>query len=210
MNFKLYHYWRSSSSWRVRMGFAFKKIPVEYVAVNLLSNEQTSLEHLKRNPSGLVPCLEVIDGGKSQYLNQSVAILEWLEETHPAPALMPNNAFDRARVRELVQIISADTQPIQNLKVMQHASQDQAERAAWARHWIENGFTAYESAVKKTTGVFSFGDQVTMADLFLVPQFYNAGRFNVDVAAFPTIYRINAALVKLDFCQATAPDRFQP
>lgn len=210
MNFKLYHYWRSSSSWRVRMALAYKGLAPEYVPVNLLANEQNSTDHLARNPSGLVPCLEIQQNGQTVFLNESVAIIEWLDETFPIPALLPKDALQRARVRELVQIINADTQPVQNFRVLQYVSEDQAERAAWARHWIEVGFTAFEKALTRTAGTYCFGDQITMADLYLVPQCHNAGRFNLDLAPFPTIQRVNAALVRLPFCQVTAPDRFSP
>lgn len=210
MKLKLYHYWRSSSSWRVRMALAFKGITPEYVPINLLANEQSHLEHLARNPSGLVPCLEVQKDDQTIFLNESVAIIEWLDENFPEPKLLPTDSLDRAFVRELVQIINADTQPVQNFRVLQYVSPDQAERAAWARHWIEVGFTALEKRLTQTARTYSFGDQVTMADLYLVPQCYNAGRFNVDLTPFPTIMRVNAALIKLPFCQQTAPDHFQP
>lgn len=210
MKLKLYHYWRSSSSWRVRMALAFKNITPGYAPVDLLTNEQSNPNHLARNPSGLVPCLEVTHDGKTIFLNESVAIIEWLDENFPDPKLLPTDSLDRATVRELVQIINADIQPVQNLRVLQYVSPDQAERAAWSRHWIEVGFTALEKRLTQTAGIYSFGNQVTMADLYLVPQCYNAGRCNVDLTPFPTIMRVNAALIKLLFCQETAPDRFQP
>lgn len=192
------------------MALSYKGLAADFVPVDLLGGEQSSLEHRTRNPSGLVPCLEVTENGKTAFLNQSVAILEWLEETHPQNPLLPKDALARAKVRELVQIIGADTQPVQNLRVMQLHSPDQTERAHWARHWIEVGLKSFEAAALPVAGKFSFGDAVTMADLFLVPQFYNAMRFNVDVSDFPTVTRVNAEVAKLKFCQDTAPDRFAP
>jgi maleylacetoacetate isomerase len=210
MQLTLYHYWRSSSSWRVRMGLAYKGLTPSFVAVNLLTGEQNSPEHLKRNPNGLVPCLGVTDGKKTSYVNESVAILEWLDETYPQNPLLPSDATARARVRELVQIVNADTQPLQNLRVLKAYSADDAERAHWARQWIESGFHAYETLIKAQNVPYSFGDGVTMADLFLVPQVYNAGRFNLDLAPFPTIKKIYSHLLKEQFCQNSAPDHFDP
>lgn len=210
MAFKLYHYWRSSCSWRVRMALALKGVSCEFVAVDLLTDAQSSPEHLARNPSGSVPCLELTESGSTRFLHQSVAIIEFLEETIPTPALLPQDPWQRAKVRELVQIIGADTQPVQNLRVMKHHSPDQTERAHWAKYWIEIGLTAYETACKSVAGTFSFGDTVTMADIFLVPQVYNAGRFGVDLANFPTLKRVHDTVTRQAFCQESAPDRFQP
>lgn len=192
------------------MALAYKGIATEFEHVNLLDGEQASAAHLARNPSGLVPCLRIENGGKPVFLNQSVAIIEWLEDTFPQKPLLPKNALERAKVRELVQIVNADTQPVQNLRVMQFHSPDQTERAHWARHWIEVGLQAFETAIQPISGQCCFGDTATMADLFLIPQVYNAGRFNVELSAFPTISRIYAETIRMPFCQETAPDRYSP
>lgn len=210
MHLKLFHYWRSSCSFRVRMALAFKNISVNYVAVNLLTGEQTVTEHLVRNPSGLVPTLQVTEDDKTFFLTQSLAIMEWLEDVFPQKPLLPKDQLDKAHVRALAQIIACDTQPIQNLRVMNFHSQDQTERVQWAKHWIELGLTAYEKSCAAHAGKYSFGDAVTMADLCLVPQCYNAGRFAVDLDAYPTVNRIYTAMIQAPFCQSAAPDKFEP
>ncbi|SMF20734.1 maleylacetoacetate isomerase [Pseudobacteriovorax antillogorgiicola] len=197
----LYHYWRSSCSWRVRWALELKKIPYQSVAVNLLKNEQQDPVYTQKSPAGLVPCLEF--GG--QYLSESIAILEWLEERYPQMPLLPRNLWDRAKVRELVGLIASDTQPIQNLKVLKFRSSDQKERAVWAKHFISEGLVAYEKAIQKTVGTYSFGGQITFADLCLIPQVYNAHRFNVDMNQLPYCEAIYQRCLKLPSCDAAAP-----
>ena len=212
MQFRLYHYWRSSSSWRVRWALALKKIACEFVPINLLEGEQKSEAHCKRNPLGTVPVLEVIRDQKVSdtfWLAESTAIIEWLEESTPKPKLIPGDSFERARIRQLAQIINAGIQPIQNLKVMVLYSEEQEKRNEWSRHWIREGFRAYEALVKKTAGKFSMGDQITMADLFLIPQCYNAARFSLPMEEFPTIARIHTNAMETKECQATAPEQFK-
>ncbi|MDO8527379.1 MAG: maleylacetoacetate isomerase [Deltaproteobacteria bacterium] len=210
MQLKLYHYWRSSSSWRVRWAFAIKKMPCAFVAVDLLKGEQKGDAHLKRNPSGHVPVLEVEDGGKTFFLTESLAIIEWMEEIQKEPSLLPGNSFQRARIRALSEIVNSGTQPVQNLKVQKFHSSDPEKQKEWTRHWIREGLSAYENLVKETAGKFSVGDTVTMADLFLIPQCYNAKRFDVPLSEFSTIARIDAAAFQTSECQASAPDKFQP
>jgi maleylacetoacetate isomerase len=203
----LYHYWRSTSSWRVRFMLAQKKIEVKYVHVNLLDNETERPEHLKRNPMGFVPVLEIAPG---KYLFESVAIGEWLEETHPQNPLLPKDSFARAEIRALCEWINAGIQPLGNLTVTDHLSNDPEEKKAWTQHWVRRGFTAYEKLIAKTSGDFCFGNQLTMADIFLVPQCYAALRNEVDLNGFPTIARINANILQTEGAQATHPDRFKP
>lgn len=210
MKLKLYHYWRSSSSWRVRWAFAHKNIPCEYIAISLLNGEAESPEHLKRNPLGFVPVLEMINGNDSKFLSESMAIIQWADETHPQPSLLPGDAYQRARVRQLSEIITADTQPLQNLNPMQLHSDDTEKQREWARHWIHRGLSAYETLVKSTAGKFSFGDTLTIADLALIPQCYNAKRFEVVLDAFPTVAKIYENALATPSCQASAPDRFAP
>jgi maleylacetoacetate isomerase len=139
-----------------------------------------------------------------------VAIIEWLEQHLPSPWLYPQNAFDKAHVRALVEIINADTQPIQNLTVMDKYSSDPVKRKEWNRFFIRRGLQAYEMLVKKSAGRFSLGDHVTAADLFLIPQCYNALRFDVSLAEFPTVNRIHDAAMATPECQASHPDRYKP
>lgn len=200
----LYHYWRSSSSWRVRLALTYKNIPCDYISVNLLKDEQKSKEHLKRNPTGHVPVLE-IDG---KFLGESTAILEWLDENFKNKPLLPKDPWDRALVRQLAQMINAGIQPVQNLKVMKLFSEDEKKRKEWSKHWIEEGFLAYETLASQTAGKFSFGDDFSMADCCLIPQVYNAQRFSVDLASFPTIQKINGNVSQTKAYKDSHPDIF--
>jgi maleylacetoacetate isomerase len=198
----LYHYWRSSCSWRVRWALKHKGIPYEDIAVNLLQNEQNSPEFLAVNPGGYVPALKI----NGQVYGESLALLEWIEETYPANPLLPKSAADRMRVRQICQHIASGIQPIQNLSVMRRHSGDPAEQAKWAQHWIQTGLQKLEALVTPTAGTFCFGGELTLADLCLVPQVYNALRFNVDMTAFPIISRINQHCLSLPSCEASAPN----
>jgi len=211
MKIKLYHYWRSSSSWRVRWALAHKGLAAEYIAVSLLNGESESPEHLARNPLGYLPVLEVIETGKKPArLFESIAILEWLEETHPEKPLLPQDAWSRARVRQLVEIINADTQPLQNLPPQELHSQDPAEKKRWAQHWIRLGLQAYETVVRETAGTFSVGHALTFADLCLVPQVYNAKRYDIDLSVYPTVLRICAEAEKTSGWKESEPEKFKP
>lgn len=182
----LYSYYRSSCSWRVRLALELKEIPYSIKQINLLNGDQNQDDYLKVNPSGVVPALVLEDG--TAVLNQSVAILEYLEEAHPnALPLLPDDLLDRAFVRQLVQIIASDCQPIQNLHVLRRfkelsglASDDEA-RSLWGRHFIEKALKAYSKTISGRKGDFSFGNQVTLADLCLIPQLYNARRFGIKI-----------------------------
>lgn len=179
---KLIGYFRSSAAFRVRIALNLKGIAVEHAARHLRKGEHRAPDYVAINPQKLVPTLVLDDG---QVLTQSMAILEYLEETHPAPPLLPQEPVSRARVRALSLIPAADIHPIQNLRVMAYLRDtlDQSEEAtfAWSRHWIETGFEAYEASIAghKDTGLYSHGDRPTMADLCLVPQVFNAQRFKV-------------------------------
>ncbi len=196
-----YQYWRSSSSWRVRWALRLKGVAHEVVAVDLLAGEQGAEAHRARNPLGMVPVLQIGD----VFLGESVAIVEYLEEVYPDPALLPRDALGRARVRQLVEIINAGTQPIQNLSVLRRASADQDGQRDWAQHFIVRGLSAYE-ALAGDRG-YSHGDALSMADLFLVPQCHNARRFGLDVARWPRIARIEATCLATPEAQATSPDQ---
>lgn len=208
----LYHYFRSSSSWRVRWALDIKGIAYTAVAVNLLKSEQQQQDYLGKNPLGLVPALE----HEGHLLAESVAILEYLEERFPTPALLPADALGRARVRQLVQIISADTQPLQNLSVLRHLGKlDPAGELPkqWARHYITRGLDAYEALLHKPdwpAGVFSYGDALSMAELCLVPQCYNARRQGLDLGSWPRLSAIEAAALATAAAQSSHPDAFAP
>lgn len=207
----LYHYWRSTSSWRVRWACALKGVELEYVAVDLLKDEPDSPEHLARNPMGYIPTLEIPQaGGKSVYLSESVAIMEWLEETRPGPRLFPRDPLKRALTRQLVEIINAGTQPLQNLNPQYLYSDDPVKRKQWCQHWIRKGLGAYDQIVQATAGKFSVGDELTAADLCLVPQCYNAGRYEVPLEEFPRVKRIHDLAAEMPEYQASHPDRFKP
>lgn len=208
---KLYGYWRSSASYRVRIALHLKGIAFEYVPVHLLRDggEQYSSAYRALNPESRVPSLEV-DG---HVLTQSMAILEWLEERYPTPSLLPADAFGRARVRGLAQLIVADIQPLQNTGVVRYLRDtlhcDEPAAAGWLAHWIGRGMAALEERLARdgATGRFCHGDAPTLADACLVPQCTAARRFGVDPAQFPRICAIEAACIALPAFQAAAPDR---
>lgn len=197
----LYHYWRSSCSWRVRWSLHHKGISFKDVAVNLLQGEQTSPEYLAKNPGGYVPALE-IDG---KFFGESLALLEWLEEEYPQKPLLPSNPFDRLRVRQISQLIVSGIQPVQNLAVLRRYSSDAAEQAKWANEWISAGLKKLENLLKSTAGAYCYGDSLTIADLCLIPQVYNAKRFNVDLSDLVLVSRISDTCLKLSACEASAP-----
>jgi len=202
----LYTYYRSSCSYRVRIALNYKEIPYQGIDVNLLKGEQKESIYQKINPQGLVPFLKDQDFG----LSQSLAILEYLEECYPRPALLPEGVRDRAMVRALAQVIACDIQPIQNLRVLKYIKTElnasEEQKLAWIRHFISSGFEAYETHLERTAGQYSYGDKVSMADICLVPQIYNAMRFEVPMGSYPIINRIYAALMNLDSFSKAAPE----
>jgi maleylacetoacetate isomerase len=210
----LYHYWRSSSSWRVRWALHEKGIAFTAVAVDLLKGEQAQPAYLARNPLGHVPLL-TIDGHD---LTESVAILEYLEERFPERPLLPADPLGRARVRQLVQVIVADTQPLQNLSVLRHVGQEVDKpdaQKAWARHYITRGLDAYEALLSQPGspgrgGRYSHGDAVTLADLCLVPQCYNARRQGLELERWPRVHAIEQAALATEAGQRSAPDAYAP
>lgn len=193
---KLYSYYRSSCSWRVRIALNLKGIKHEIIPVNLLKGEQSTTEYLEKNPSGLVPTLVLPNG---THVGQSIAILEYLEEIHPTCSLLPKDPADRACVRQAVMIIAADTQPLQNLRILQRIfpTQEQEEnKKAYAKERIEAGILAFSQVI--SPGKYCFGDSVTLADCVLVPQLHNARRFGIDVEkSFPTLFAIEQHLQRL-------------
>lgn len=208
---RLYSFWRSSASYRVRIALALKAVQYEYRAINLKggAGDQYGDAYRAVNPEARVPTLEV-DG---QRLTQSMAILEWLEETYPSPALLPRDAVGRARVRSLAQLIVADIQPLQNVAVTRYLrdvlKQGDAAIAAWYAQWIGRGLAALEErlAGEPGTGRFCHGDTPTLADVCLVPQAASSRRFGVDTAPFPTITRIEQECNALPAFATAAPER---
>lgn len=203
----LHNYFRSSTSVRVRAALNLKSLAFDYIPLSLLKGEQASADHLALNPSGLVPTLVTPQGA----LPQSMAILEWLDEVYPTPALLPADAWGRARVRSLAQIVAADIHPVNNLRILQYLEAeygvDAAGKATWFRKWTHAGMHALETrlASEPETGVFCHGDQVGLADLCLFAQVLNNARFDVDMAAYPTIARIHTNCMAVPALAQAAP-----
>ena len=205
----LYSYFRSSAAYRVRIGLGLKGLDYRVVPVHLLRHggEQGGADYRHRNPEGLVPMLE--DGG--QVLTQSLAILEYLDETYGPASLLPADAPGRARVRALALHIACDIHPLNNLRVLRWLAHElkveQADRDAWYRHWVTLGFDALESHLQSdATGRCCHGDVPGLADCCLVPQVYNARRYDVDLTGYPTIARIAAYCESLPAFRAAHPD----
>ncbi|MDC0714381.1 maleylacetoacetate isomerase [Stigmatella sp. ncwal1] len=207
---KLYGYWRSSCTWRVRIALNLKGVGYTYEAVHLLKDggQQNSDAYRAVNPLRTVPTLEFQEGGTVRRLSQSMAILEYLEERHPTPALLPAEPWARARCRMLSESVNSGIQPLQNTAVMQFVKKEfQADEKAFAAHWNVRGLTALEAMVQETAGTYCIGEQVSFADLFLVPQLYGARRYGVDLSPYPTLTRIEAACERLPAFQAAHADR---
>ncbi|XP_056152062.1 maleylacetoacetate isomerase isoform X2 [Lampris incognitus] len=196
----LHGYFRSSCSWRVRIAFALKGIEYDQVPVNLIKDggQQLTDQYKALNPMQQVPAVE-LDGIT---LSQSLAVIQYIEETRPGPRLLPTDPKKRAQVRMICDLIASGIQPLQNLYVLQKIG---AEKVQWAQHFIERGFQALEPILKETAGTYCVGDEVSMADICLVPQVYNAERFKVDVGQYPTIKRLNQALIELEAFKVSHP-----
>jgi maleylpyruvate isomerase len=205
---KLYDYPRSSAAYRLRIALHLKALPHEATLVHLLNNggEQHAPGFRAVNPQGLVPALETPDG----ILTQSLAIIEYLDECYPSPPLLPAGAAHRARVRAMALTLAADTHPIQNLRVLQYLrgelKQSDTVANAWARHWVQIGLTAFQDLVNQAPvqGTYSYGSNVTLADIVLVPQLVNARRFGCDLAPLVRLTTIEAALLRLPAFAETA------
>ena len=205
----LYDYWRSSASYRVRIALNLKGAEHERVPVNLLEGEQQEEAYRARNPQGLVPMLEA-DGVR---LTQSLAIVAWLDARFPDPPLLPADPADRAHVLALALTIAADIHPLNNLRVLKRlAKLGVAEEARddWYRHWVRLGFEALEALAAPRAGRFLFGDAVTLADICLVPQMYNARRFDLPLDPYPILVRADAEAAALEAFASAHPDRVAP
>ena len=205
---RLYTFWRSSAAYRVRIALHVKGLEFESAAEQLTAGEHQREAYLTLNPQGLVPALE--DDGF--VLAQSLAIIEYLEDTHPEPALLPAEPRDRAVVRSLAQAIACDIHPLNNLRVLNYLKgplgHEPEQVNGWVRHWIGTGFRSLEELAQRYSGDgrHLFGGSVTMADVCLVPQLYNARRFQCDLAPFPTLLTIGAALDALPAFQRARPE----
>lgn len=204
---RLHSYFRSSAAWRVRIALNLKGITAEQVPRHLRHGAQRAPDYLRLNPQGLVPALETDDGA---VLTQSLAICEWLEETHPAPPLLPGDALGRARIRAFALAIACDIHPLQNLSVLQKLrtlSLSQETVIGWARSVIAQGLAACEALIAGGEGPFCFGYMPTLADVCLVPQLGNARRFGCDLAALPRLLGAEAACNVLPAFAQAAPER---
>jgi maleylpyruvate isomerase len=206
---KLYGYWRSSSAWRVRIALGLKGVSYENVPVHLVKGggEQFRPEFVERNPLSQVPVLEFQDGGQTRRLTQSVAIIEYLNETIPEPALLPGTPLERAHCRELVELINSGIQPLQNRLILERVAQGGMDSRSFAQEFIARGLSALEAQVRPTAGDTLLGGAVSLADIYLVPQMYNARRFAVPLDPFPSLVGVDAKLSALAAFVAAHPDR---
>lgn len=207
---KLFGYWRSTAAYRVRIALNIKQVSYKGISVHLVKDggQQHKPEYKELNPQGLVPLM--VDGDFK--LNQSTAIIEYLEEKYPRPQLLPNGFDDRAKVRAVCQTIACDIHPLNNLRVLQYLKSElkvsDEQKDSWYHHWINKGFTALETNLEgyAKNGPFCFGKHLTMADIFLVSQVYNANRFNVDLSAFPRICSVNDHCLSLSAFRDASPE----
>ena len=206
---KLYGYYRSSAAFRLRIALNLKQLDFDNAFIHLRRGDQSRTDFLGVNPQGLVPALEV-DG---QTLTQSLPIIEYLDETHPEPPLLPRDAAGRARVRALAAIVACDIHPLNNLRVLRYLhgplGHDEEALGTWYNHWIDAGFRAIEGllAGDARTGAFCHGDQPGLADIAVVPQVVNAERYRLDLAPYPTITRIFETCMQLDAFAAAHPEK---
>jgi maleylpyruvate isomerase len=203
---KLFNYWRSSASYRVRLALHFKTLSFEYVPVSLLKGEQHQPEHRHRNPAGYVPVLEVDEGGQRVLLTQSFAIFEYLEERFPEKPLLPSRPVERAQVRAMAELVNSGIQPFHNLDTLAYVKQLGLDATQWAPRWIDLGLDALEKLASRTAGRFMFGDTFTWADCCLLPQMYGARRFGGDVNRYPLLVRLEQNSLDLAFVQAAKPE----
>jgi maleylpyruvate isomerase len=201
---KLYGFFRSGAAYRVRIALNLKGLTVEHIPRHLRKGEQRAPEYLALNPQGLVPTLVLDDG---RVLTQSLAIIEWLDETYPDPPLLPKDSFRRAQARAFALVIAADTHPVQNLKILQRIKAYGGDDMAWARQVNEEGLAAAEALIAKEPGPFAFGAAPTLADICIVPQLVNARRFGADISGLRRILEAEKACMALPAFQSAAPEK---
>lgn len=210
---KLYGYWRSSAAYRVRIALNLKGVSAEQLSVHLVRDggEQHKAAYSALNPLELVPTLVVGDEDDSDVLSQSLAIVEYLDELYPKTPLLPASALERAHVRAMALTIACEIHPLNNLRVLQYLTQtlgiDETAKNSWYHHWIASGFAALETLLVRHSGRYCFGDAITIADICLVPQVYNAQRFNVDLTPYPNIMRVWAECNQLAAFIEAMPER---
>lgn len=206
MKLVLWSYWRSSASYRVRIALALKGLAYDYRAVDLVRDEQADPAYREKHPQALVPTLEV-DGVP---LVQSLAILEWLEETFPQPALLPNDPFARARVRGFALAVACEVAPLSNLAVRRYLERalglDEAAQNRWHHRWLQAGLEACEQMIRREPGPFCFGREPSLADCLLVPQLYNARRYGFPLDPFPRLREAEAAMLASPAVQRAVPE----
>jgi maleylacetoacetate isomerase/maleylpyruvate isomerase len=206
MQLTLHSAWRSSAAYRVRIGLNLKGLAYDIAPVNLVANQHQAPAFAALNPQRLLPALEV-DG---RTLTQSLAILDWLDETVPAPPLLPADPFDRAQVRAMAQIVASDIHPVNNLRILRALTDlgvDEPGREAWIGRWITDGFTALEAMVACHGAGYAFGETPTLADCCLVPQVYNAERFKTDLTPFPALRAVAARCAEHPAFAAAHPNQ---
>lgn len=204
---KLFGYWRSSATYRVRIALAFKGVEYEYVPVNLLKGEQKEADYLKKNPLGLVPSVETDDG---EFITQSIAIMEYLEEINPRPSLLPDGAINAARARAMAQTLACEAQPLMNLRIQNYLKNELAaspeEMTAWLNQWPGGAMRSVERQVENFGGDYCIGQTPTIADCCLIPQMYGALRFGVDVREMPRLREIYERCCALPAFTLAHPD----
>lgn len=211
---KLYGYWRSSAAYRVRIALNLKGLEAEHISVHLVKDggQQHQAEYIHKNPQRLVPTIVTHDPelGKEITLTQSLAIIDYLDENYTQSPLLPTRAADKAIVRSMALLVACDVHPLNNLSILQFLAGElnvsDEQKSHWYQHWVIKGFTALETLLEQHSGKYCFGDIVTLADLCLIPQVYNAQRFNVSLDAFPNIVRIWSTCNQLDAFKQALPE----
>jgi maleylpyruvate isomerase len=205
---RLWSYWRSSCAYRVRIALGLKGLPFEYAAVHLIQDggQQHRPDFVAKNPASQVPVLELDEDGEVVRLVQSIAIIEYLDERFPEPPLLPASARGRAHVRAMAELVNSGIQPLQNTSTFQELKRHGVPTEPWARHFIEKGLTALEQLAAPQAGAFLFGDSPGLADVYLVPQLYNARRWSVPLDTFPTLTRAEANAQTLPAFRAAVPE----
>ena len=204
---RLRGYWRSSSSWRVRIMLGLKGLAWEHVGVHLLEGDHRSEAHRALNPLEQVPVLEWEEDGERHVLTQSLAMASYLDARVPEPPLLPPAPLDRARVWELAEIVNSGIQPHQNSRTLKRIDALGGDRVAWAREAVAFGLAALEARARATAGRYLYGDAVSLADVCLAPQLFGARRFGVELAALPTLTRVEAACLELEAFQRAVPEK---